>query len=136
MSNRVLESLLKERGGQKKVPKSVQSKVAPTGNQVSVFSTDKIDSCLRGSDIIQDYYIDTKTKDQVSYKEFTNGSKIYLRSAFHSADAIRGISNDRCCIDEIQDMTALYYELIHKFLFDIKRPVIIGLMGDNLFSYF
>ena len=41
------------------------------------------------------------------------------------------ITQEIIIIDEIQDMTALYYELIHKFLFDIKRPVIIGLMGDN-----
>jgi hypothetical protein len=79
-----------------------------------VFSTDKIDSCVRGSDIIQDYYIDTKTKDQVSYKEFTNGSKIYLRSAYHSADAIRGISADRCCIDEVQDIISDHLPVIEQ----------------------
>jgi len=88
--------------------------VAPTGNQVSVFSTDKLDSTLRESEVIQDHYIDTKTKDQISYKELTNGSRIYLRSAFHSADSIRGISADQTCIDEIQDICSDHIPVIEQ----------------------
>jgi len=88
--------------------------VAPTGTQVSVFSTDKIDSCLRGSKVIQDHYVDTRTKDQVSYKELTNGSKIYLRSAFLSADTIRGVSVDRSCIDEVQDIMSDHVPVIEQ----------------------
>lgn len=34
-------------------------------------------------------------------------------------------------IDEIQDMTMLYFELVHKFLYDIRRKVVLGIMGDN-----
>ena len=88
--------------------------VAPTGNQVSVFSADKLDGTLRGSEIIQENFIDTKTKDQVSYKEFTNGSKIYLRSAFHSADSIRGISSDSVVIDEVQDIVSDHIPVIEQ----------------------
>ena len=88
--------------------------VAPTGNQVSVFSTDKLDSALRGSKVIQDHYIDTRTKDQVQYKELVNESKIYLRSAFHSADSIRGISGDMTCIDEAQDILSDHIPIIEQ----------------------
>ena len=88
--------------------------VAPTGNQVSVFSTDKLDSAIRRSPFIKDHYTDTKTKDQISYKELSNGSKIYLRSAFHSADAIRGISCDQSCIDEIQDIVSDHIPVIEQ----------------------
>lgn len=88
--------------------------VAPTGNQVSVFSTDKLDGSLRGSNVITDHYFDTKTKDQVSYKEFKNGSKIYLRSAFHTADSIRGISADQTCIDEVQDIVSDHIPVIEQ----------------------
>jgi hypothetical protein len=77
---------------------------APTGNQVSVFSTDKLNSTLRGSPFIRDNYLNTQTKDQVFYKELSNESKIYLRSAFHSADSARGITADCVCIDELQDI--------------------------------
>jgi hypothetical protein len=77
---------------------------APTGKQISVFSTDKLDTALKDSPIIKNHYFDTKTKDQISYKELVNGSKIYLRSMFHTADSIRGISADVIEIDEVQDI--------------------------------
>jgi len=79
---------------------------APTGKQVSVFSTDKLDTALKDSPIIKNNYFDTKTKDQISYKELVNGSKIYLRSMFHTADSIRGISADAVEIDEVQDIVS------------------------------
>jgi hypothetical protein len=44
---------------------------------------------------------------------------------------VSNIAYDIVIIDEIQDMTPLYFELIHKFLFDIQRKVILGIMGDN-----
>ena len=88
--------------------------IAPTGNQVSVFSTDKLDSTLRGSSVIQKNYINTRTKDQITYKELNNESKIYLRSAFRSADAIRGISGDMTCIDEVQDILSDHIPVIEQ----------------------
>jgi hypothetical protein len=88
--------------------------VAPTGNQVSVFSTDKLNGALRGSATIDREFMDTETKDQVGYKELRNGSKMYLRSAFHTADAIRGISADSCSIDEIQDIISDHIPVIEQ----------------------
>ena len=88
--------------------------VAPTGNQVSVFSSDKLNNSIHGSDVIKTHYFDTKTKDQVSYKEFKNNSKIYLRSAFHSADSIRGISADMTMIDEVQDIISDHIPVIEQ----------------------
>jgi len=88
--------------------------VAPTGNQVSVFSSDKLDNAMYGSDIIKNHYFNTKTKNQISYKELNNGSKIYLRSAFHTADSIRGISADQTTIDEIQDIISDHIPVIEQ----------------------
>lgn len=88
--------------------------VAPTGNQISVFSTDKLDGTIRGSDIIQKYYVNSKTKNQITYKDFANMSKIYLRSAYHSADSIRGISSDMVCIDEVQDIVSDHIPVIEQ----------------------
>lgn len=88
--------------------------VAPTGSQVSVFSTDKLNGALRESGIIKDNYMDTQTKDQISYKELSNGSKIYLRSAFHTADSIRGISADSTFIDEVQDIISDHIPVIEQ----------------------
>ena len=77
--------------------------VAPTGNQVSTFSVDKLDGSLYGSPLISKHYFNTKTKNQVKFKELTNNSHVYLRSAFRTADGIRGISTDMTVLDEFQD---------------------------------
>ena len=39
---------------------------------------------------------------------------------------------DIVIIDEVQDMTPLYFELVHKWLQDIQCHVILGIMGDHL----
>jgi len=88
--------------------------IAPTGNQVSVFSNDKLKGTLQSSDIITKHFMDSHTTDQVTFKELSNGSKIYLRSAFHSADASRGISADMCIFDEIQDLVADHIPVIEQ----------------------
>jgi hypothetical protein len=54
-----------------------------------------------------------------------------LRNNIPLNKPITNITQEVIIIDEIQDMTPLYFELIHKFLFDIKRCVILGIMGDN-----
>ena len=88
--------------------------VAPTGQQVSVFSTDKLNGSLRESEIVREHYVDSHTKDQVSYKELRNGSKIYLRSAFHTADSIRGITADQTTFDEVQDLISDHISVIEQ----------------------
>lgn len=88
--------------------------VSPTGTQTSVFSTDKLDGAIRGSPVIKENFLTTQTKDQITYKELSNGSKIYLRSAFHTADSIRGISSDLTCIDEVQDIISDHISVIEQ----------------------
>lgn len=88
--------------------------IAPTGNQVSVFSNDKLKGTLEDSPIINEHYRDGKTPDQVTFKQLKNGSKIYLRSAYHTADASRGISADQCGFDEIQDLVADHIPVIEQ----------------------
>ena len=88
--------------------------IAPTEKQVSVFSTDKLDGAIRSSEIIKNRYLSTETKNQVLYKEFQNGSKIYLRPSFRSADSVRGISGDQMCIDEVQDIISDHIPVIQQ----------------------
>ena len=88
--------------------------IAPTGNQVSVFSNDKLKNTLGESEIITKYYKDSRMADQVTFKELRNGSKCYLRSAFHTADASRGISADRSGFDEIQDLVGDHIPVIEQ----------------------
>ena len=97
--------------------------VAPTGNQVSVFSTDKLDGAIKSSSIIGEHYVTSKQKAQISYKEFNNNSKIYLRSCFRTPDGSRGISADMCCFDELQDLISEHI------------PVLEQCMGHSLSHY-
>ena len=118
--------------------------VAPTGNQVSVFSGDKLDGAIHSSDIIKNNYFDPKTRDQVSYKEFKNNSKIYLRSAFHTADSIRGISADQTTIDEIQDIISDHIPVIEQCMshslakwehMSVRRPALpMHLFNSRLYA--
>ena len=120
--------------------------IAPTQQQVSVFSTDKLDSFIHGSPILREalWRVRTKIKDQVFYKEFPNGSRIYLRSAYHTADSSRGISNDGVAFDEVQDILSEHLPVIqqstshslahYKFLKEIDPYLPKHLFGFKLYA--
>lgn len=78
--------------------------VAPRNEQVAQFSKDRLEHMIAYSPIIQQFYLDSSVVQKVKAKEFTNGSMIHLRSCFHTADGIRGISANKICFDEIQDI--------------------------------
>lgn len=78
--------------------------VAPRDKQINEFSKDKLTSMLRQSPRINDFYVDHSTQNQTLAKEFLNGSRIVLRSCYHTADGARGISSNALYVDEIQDI--------------------------------
>lgn len=78
--------------------------VAPRNDQISQFNNDKLNPMLNNSPIISQYFLDSKCKNQTLAKELKNGSMIYLRSCYHTADGIRGISANSVYIDEVQDI--------------------------------
>lgn len=78
--------------------------VSPSHVQTRTFSNDKLKPVLERSPLIARYLQDNKVSTQVFEKGFTNGSFIFLRSAFFSADRARGISSSMLCVDEVQDM--------------------------------
>ena len=77
--------------------------VSPSHTQTRQFSNEKLRPAIEKSPLIAKYYQDSKVSSQVFEKGFTNGSYIFLRSAFRSADRTRGISARSLCLDEIQD---------------------------------
>lgn len=85
------------------IPSFAALYVAPTENHISVFSKQKLGPALKSPYISKHFFTQNKT-DQVFYKQFTNGSDIILRSCFHDAESIRGISSDAVFIDEVQDI--------------------------------
>lgn len=78
--------------------------VAPRNDQVSQFSGDRLSAMINYSPMVTKYFTNSKMTQQSHAKEFTNGSWTYLRSCYHTADGIRGISANSIFIDEVQDI--------------------------------
>ena len=78
--------------------------VTPREQQTRTFSTDKLATVIKYSPIFKRIMLDSDSIANVFDKTFANNSKIFLRYAFLSADAIRGISAQKKLIDEVQDI--------------------------------
>lgn len=78
--------------------------VAPRNDQISQFNNDKLQPMIYNSPLIKKYYVNSSCAAKATAKELLNGSMIYLRSCYHDADAIRGISANSVYIDEVQDI--------------------------------
>lgn len=78
--------------------------VAPRNDQVTQFNNDKLNPMINNSPILKEYYTDSSCVRQAGAKELLNGSIIYLRSCYHTADGIRGISANSVYVDEVQDI--------------------------------
>ncbi|MDD2230763.1 MAG: phage terminase large subunit family protein [Candidatus Cloacimonetes bacterium] len=78
--------------------------VAPRNDQVTQFSGDRLSQMITHSPMLQKYFVDSKVIQQSRAKQFMNGSMTYLRSCYHTADGIRGISANSIFIDEVQDI--------------------------------
>jgi len=77
--------------------------VSPSHTQTRQFSNEKLRPAIEKSPFVRKYFQDHAVSTQVFEKGFTNGSYIFLRSAFRSADRTRGISARILCLDEVQD---------------------------------
>lgn len=85
------------------VPYNKSLYVAPSHSQTRQFSNEKLRPSIEESPLIKKYLQSSFVSTQVFEKSFTNGSMIFLRSAFRSADRTRGISARSLCLDELQD---------------------------------
>ena len=96
--------------------------VAPTQEQARVFSSQKIDPFIRYSPFVRKNFTSTKKTDRVLQRQLTNGSELYLRYMYLTADRIRGLSADTLCIDEIQDMLRDEIPVVEEVQSHSKRP--------------
>ena len=78
--------------------------VSPTLAQTRRFSNQRFAPTIKHSPLIREHFTDSSVMQNVFEKSFTNGSLINFSHAFADADTIRGISADRICIDEVQDV--------------------------------
>lgn len=78
--------------------------VSYTQKQVSFFSNIRFQQIINFSPLIRKYYYAGDILHRVTDKTFSNGSGFFLRSMYHSAESIRGLSVDRICFDETQSL--------------------------------
>lgn len=79
--------------------------VCPREEQARVFSNSRLLPTLQGSPFIRRILLGRSGRaPQVMNLRFANGSEVYIRAAYHSADAARGIDADLLLVDEFQDI--------------------------------
>jgi hypothetical protein len=99
--------------------------VSPSHLQTRQFSNGKLSPWTQDSPIINKYFIDSSVSSQVFEKGFTNGSLIFLRSAFLNAERVRGLSANELMIDEIQSMLSANIPVIMEVLSHAEDPQVI-----------
>jgi hypothetical protein len=81
--------------------------VFPRADQSSVFAKSRLRPVVTDSPVLRRVLLGKRAREpQVNHMRFVNGSEVYIRSAFHSADAVRGIDGDFLLIDEFQDISS------------------------------
>ena len=79
--------------------------VSPSALQTRQFSNEKLRPAIYDSPLVMKYFFNRSSCiDQTFEKSFTNGSHMFLRYAFLTADRARGIPCELLCLDEIQDI--------------------------------
>lgn len=110
--------------------------VCPRLEQARVFSHARLLPSLDQSPVVRRRLVGSTTRQpQVMHMRFANGSQVFVRAAFHSADAARGISADLLLVDEFQDIAAGDLPVLQETLSHsrIARTILTGTpkLSDN-----
>ncbi len=100
--------------------------VCPRREQASTFSNSRLMPAIADSPLIRRLLLGrNKRRLQVTHCRFANGSELFVRAAFHSADAVRGLSADVLFIDEFQDIAAGDLAVLQETLSHSNRGQIV-----------
>ena len=81
--------------------------VSPRLEQARVFVRSRLLASLEQSPLIRRTLLGRRGKrPQITNMEFSNGSSLFVRAAYHSGDACRGLSAQLLLVDEFQDVAA------------------------------
>jgi len=81
--------------------------VCPRTEQARLFSYTRLIPMIVDSPVIRRRLLGRSgRRPKITSMIFDNGSQVFIRSAYHSADSARGISADTLMVDEFQDMAA------------------------------
>lgn len=98
--------------------------VTPSAEQTRRFSTLKVAKILQYSPFVRDHFMGDREANRVLLRMFRNGSELQFSYAEDDADRVRGLTSDRVCLDECQDM-----------LLEAVEPVIVSCMDASKFKY-
>ena len=91
--------------------------VAPTVEQAWTFCHSRLLPCLHDSPLIRRKLIGSKTREpRIMHMTFANGSQLFVRAAFLTADSCRGLSVRRLYIDEYQDIAPNHLPVLQETL--------------------
>ena len=100
--------------------------VCPRREQASTFSNSRLIPAITESPLIRRLLMGrTKRRLPVTHCRFANGSELFVRAAFHTADAVRGLSADVLFVDEFQDIAAGDLAVLQETLSHSERGQIV-----------
>ena len=85
--------------------------VTPLFEQIRRFSNNYVRSFIEQSPV-RSQWTGTDTENNVLQRTFKNKSMMLFSFALLDADRVRGVSTDRCCYDEIQDLDPAHIPII------------------------
>ena len=102
--------------------------VCPTLVQARTFSRTRLMKAAQESPLIRRTLLGKTHRSAVMNLEFANGSTVFVRSAFDSGDACRGLSADLLLVDELQDVAAGDLPVLQETLSHAaqKRMILVG----------
>ncbi len=103
--------------------------VCPREAQARCFSRDRLLPAIEQSPLVRRVLLgDRRRKPPVMNLEFQNGSRLFLRAAYNSADACRGLSADLLLVDEFQDIAGGHLPVLQETLSHAKaaRTILVG----------
>ena len=108
--------------------------VCPRREQASVFSNTRLLPTIESSPLVNRSLL-AGGRTRVMDLQFANGSSLFIRAAYNSADPIRGLSADVLFVDEFQDVAAGHLPVMQETLSHSSRAqtVITGTpkLSDN-----
>jgi len=103
--------------------------VAPRFEQARTFCRARLLQCLNDSPLIRRKLVGSKARQlRIGHMAFANGSQLFVRAAFLTADSCRGLSVRRLYVDEFQDIAPNHLPVLLETLSHAKdgRTILAG----------
>ena len=103
--------------------------VSPRFEQARMFCHTRLLQCLDDSPLIRRKLVGSRTRQlRITHMTFANGSQLFVRAAFRTADSCRGLSVRRLYIDEYQDIAPNHLPVLQETLSHAKdgRTILAG----------